>query len=726
MKPCVSLLLCALLAGPVLSQQASPPSPPSRDPVFHSNVKLVVVNVNVVGRDGKPVETLTKDDFQVFEDGRPQRIQTLELQRLDNKPLPPVTFASRTPAPPPRPPTAKTPDMQTALTKFQDRRLIVMLFDFSSMLEPEQIRTIEAAQKFIDTQLTSSDMVSMMIYSGTLRTLIDFTDDRDQLVAILHALHVGEGSELTAMADTGADPEDQSGQFVADETEFNIFNADLKLMALEDAARKLAPYPEKKALVYFSSGVEKTGVDNQSQLRATINTAVRSNVSFYPIDARGLTASAPGGDATVASPVGSNLYSGAGQKSLRDSFFNQQETLYSLAADTGGKALLDSNDLTLGIRQVQQDVESYYILAYVSTNTAEDGRYRRIQVKLSPRIAAMKPKLTYREGYYAPTTFARLQSVDKEAQLAEAMASDNPITDLPLAVEVDYFRLAKGKYFVPVSVKIPGSALSFRNKGSKAATEMDFIGQVQDPHGKVLSAVRDTIPIKIDQTKATEVGHKQILYDTGFTLAPGKYKLRFVARENGEGKTGTYESAFTIPDLGSGSTLRMSSIILSNQRESIKSQIGGAQNNKKLLAQNPLIDADGTKTLPNVTRVFRPGQNLYVYFEVYDPAGPEALTQNASAQTTANSSQRFASVSATVGFYQGDRKVFETKPVRVSRLSAKGDGVLPVHFDTPLTSLPPGEYTCQVNVIDELGKKFAFPRSRMVVMPATPVSTGTD
>lgn len=720
MKPSVALLLSALIAPPAFPQQAAN----SRDPVFHSNVKLVVVNVNVVGRDGKPIETLTKDDFQVFEDGKPQRIQTLELQRLDNKPLPPETFASRTP-PPPRPVTAKAPDMQTALTKFQDRRLIVMLFDFSSMLEPEQIRTIEAAQKFITTQLTASDMVSMMIYSGTLRTLIDFTDDRDQLLSILHALHIGEGSELTAMADTGADPEDQSGQFVADETEFNIFNADLKLMALEDAARKLAPYPEKKALVYFSSGVEKTGVDNQSQLRATINTAVRSNVAFYPIDARGLTASAPGGDATVASPVGSNLYSGAGQRSLRDSFFNQQETLYSLAADTGGKALLDSNDLTLGIRQVQQDVESYYILAYVSTNTAEDGRYRRIQVKLSPRIAAMKPKLNYREGYYAPTTFARLQATDKEAQLAEAMASDNPITDLPLAVEVDYFRLSKGKYFVPVSVKIPGSALSFHKKGAKAATEMDFIGQVQDPRGKVLSAVRDTIPIKIDQTKATEVGHKQILYDTGFTLAPGKYKLRFVARENGEGKTGTYESAFTIPDLGSGNSLRLSSIILSNQRESMKAQIGGAQNNKKLLAQNPLIDAEGNKTLPNVTRVFRPGQSLYVYFEVYDPAGPEALTQSASAAAS-NSVPRFASVSATVGFYQGDRKVFETKPVRVSRLSAKGEGVLPVHFDTPLTSLQPGEYTCQVNVIDELGKKFAFPRSRLVVMPAPSATTGTD
>ncbi len=130
--------------------------------------------------------------------------------------------------------------------------------------------------------------------------------------------------------------------------------------------------------------MEKTGVDNQSQLRATVNAAVRANVAFYPIDARGLTASAPGGDASQAGAVGSNLYSGKGQRTLRDSFHNQQETLFTLASDTGGKALLDSNDLTLGIRQVQKDIESYYILTYSSTNTAEDGRYRRIQVEAGP------------------------------------------------------------------------------------------------------------------------------------------------------------------------------------------------------------------------------------------------------------------------------------------------------------------------------------------------------
>ena len=324
-----------------------------------------------------------------------------------------------------------------------------MLFDFSSMQPAEQIRAKHAAVQFLSSQMSASDTVAIMTFGSALQTIQDFTSDRDLLIATINKFRIGESSENATFADEGADAQDQSGQFVADETEFNIFNADLKLAALEDAARKLGQYPEKKALIYISSGIQKNGVDNQSQLRTTVNTAVRANVAFYPIDARWLSALVPGGDATQAGAVGNNLYSGAGQRALKKNFNNQQETLATLALDTGGKALLDSNDLTDGMRQVQKDFTSYYTLSYVSTNTAMDGRYRRIQVKLAPKDASLRAKLTYRQGYYGPTTFARMRDVDKEAQLSQALLSDNPVTDLPMAVEVDYFRLEKNKYFCP-------------------------------------------------------------------------------------------------------------------------------------------------------------------------------------------------------------------------------------------------------------------------------------
>lgn len=697
MRILAAILTLALSISSLLGQQR---------PTFSTTTNVVIVNVSVLDRSGKPVENLTKNDFLLYEEGKLQKLQAVDFQRLSNAVLPTPNLVERS-APEPKgynPEAEKAAAKNNLMTKFQDRRLIVMLFDFSSMQPPEQMRAKEAAIRFVKTQLTASDTVAIMTFSSELKTVQDFTSDRDLLISAIDRFRLGESSENSTFADEGADAQDQSGQFMADETEFNIFNADLKLAALEDAARQLEPYPEKKALIYISSGIQKNGVDNQSQLRATVNTAVRANVAFYPIDARGLTALVPGGDATQQGAAGNNLYSGAGQNTLKSNFVNQQETLGTLALETGGKALLDSNDLTEAMRQVQRDFSSYYVLSYVSSNPAQDGRYRRIQVKLAPRLQ-IRAKLDYRQGYYAPTTFARMRESDKEAQLQQALMSDNPITDLPIAVEIDHFRLDKGKYFAPICVKIPGSALAFRSKGSKQATELDFVAEVFDTRGRSAATVRDTIPLKIANDIAGQVVERSIQYDTGVTLTPGKYKLRFVARENGEGKVGTFETPFTIPDLTGGNALHVSSVILSNQREPVKQQVASVKNDKKLVAANPLI-ADGQKLVPNVTRVFRPGQNLLVYLEVYDPTIPAGLPDRF----------RRPDIQAALALYKGDKKIFESAPIRASEINAKRPGTVPVWLQIPLDTIQPGQYTCQVNIIDEFGRKFVFPRAQMAVL----------
>lgn len=710
------LVVVLPLSAQVPGLPPAPPPPPDGQsnlnrevhPTFSMTMSQTVVNVSVTDRNGKPVENLTKDDFEVYEDGKLQSLRACEFERLGTAPLPPMNpatqFAQRQPAAAVAPAPKTSPS--EALSKFQDRRLIVMLFDFSSMDTAEQIRARDAALKFLSTQMSASDMVSVMVFGSELKTIQEFTSDRDQLASVIHSFHVGEASDLAAAADTGGSSDDQSGMFTPDDTEFNIFNTDRKLAALQQAAQMLSQYPEKKALVYIASGVPKTGVDNQSQLDATVNAAVRSNVSFFPIDARGLVAQVPGGDATQAGSAGSGLHSGAAQRSQKDAFQDSQETLYTLAADTGGKALLDTNDLVAGFRQVQEQINSYYILAYESTNRAEDGKYRRIQVKLAPRLANLKAKLDYRKGYFAPASFARMHEGDKETQLQQALQSGNPITDLPLAVEVDYFRMAKDKYFVPITVRMPGSALSFETKGSKRATALDFIAQVRDGKGRVADSVRDAIPLKISEETAAELARKQIQYDTGLTLPPGKYTLRFVARENGEGKVGTFESAFTVPQLDSEKTLRLSSLIISNQIQPVKEQLAGAKNSGKVLEQDPLIGNNGQKIVPNVTKVFRADQTLYAFLEVYDPTVPENLPQNV----------KLASVASTLAIYSGDNKVFESAPVQLRRFNAKRDNTMELRFQTALAQLKPGRYTCQVNVIDELGHKFAFPRTGLVIL----------
>jgi hypothetical protein len=112
-----------------------------------------------------------------------------------------------------------------------------------------------------------------------------------------------------------------------------------------------------------------------------------------------------------------------------------------------------------------------------------------------------------------------------------------------------------------------------------------------------------------------------------------------------------------------------------------------------------------------VTRVFRTGQKMSVYLELYDPG----LMQFPAANQSQSQSAGITSVTATVAFYQGDKKVMETPAVRVNRVNAKRQGVVPLRLQTLLKGLPAGQYVCQVNVIDQLGHKFAFPRSSIVV-----------
>jgi VWFA-related protein len=664
---------------------------------FEVNSQLVVVNVAARDKNGAPLDGLKVSDFTITEDGKAQPIKVFEFQRLEESaaPTPDMAAGSAPVAAPVKAPNAIAPS-KPGEVKYKDRRLLVLFFDQAGMPVADQIRAQQAALKFIARQITPSDMVALMTYATSLNVLQDFTDDRDALTKAIRGLSASD----TGMANgsTGDDSEADSGAaYTQDDSEFNIFNTDRQLAALESAVKMLGSLAEKKALVYFASGMTRTGIDNQAQLRATVNAAIRNNVTFYPVDARGLVATAPLGDATQGSPGGQGMYSGSSQRTAQSNFQAQQETLHTLAADTGGKALLDNNDLSLGMVQAQKDISSYYILGYYSSNTATDGHYRRIKVQVDKNLSA---RLDYRTGYFASKEFKQFTSGDRERQLQEALLLGDPVTDLTVAVEVNYFRLGRDRYFVPVSVKIPGSDIELARKGGAESTRLDFIGEVKDSKGVLQGTVRDDIAVKLKGETSGQLASRNLEYDTGFTLQPGTYTLKFLARENETGKMGTFETKFTVPDLGSEQKyVPLSSVVLSYQRENLSATVGSAERDRKLLAANPLIQ-DNQKLIPSVTRVFRREQDMYVYLEAYQPA----------AETT-------ELMVASVSFYRGKVKAFETAPLKVtSGLNAKSKAV-PVAFSVPLGGLQPGRYTCQVNVLNPSEHKFAVWRSPMVLLP---------
>jgi len=670
---------------------------PQEPVTFRATSNLVIVNVEVKDRDGKPVEGLKAEHFDLIENKQSQKISVFEHQRLESA-APPLSIAATPAAAPASAPLISA--SKPGELRYRDRRLIVLFFDLSSLAVAEQIRARKGAEDYIHKSMNESDLLAVMSFSSQLKILHDFSSDKESLLAAVKSLRLGEGSELAEGAAADETLEDTGAAFTADSSEFDIFNTDRKLGALEDAVNMLASLPEKKALVYFSSGVSRTGSENESQLRSTVNAAIRSNVAFYPIDARGLAAEAPAGNASVGSAQGDSLFTGRAQRQRRDKFNAQQETLDTLAADTGGKAMLDSNDLATGIVQAQQSFSSYYILGYYSSNPAEDGRYRRVEVKLkSPE----KYKLEYRAGYYAPKTFDKYTSTDKERQLEEALRLGDPVTGLPMAIEVNWFRRAKDRYIVPVAVKIPGSVIPLARKKEREEAQLDFIAEVRDARGRTVASVRDFIRIRLSGENTGQLARKLLQYDTAFTLPPGGYRLKFVARENENGRLGTFETKFTIPDLAAEqSWLRTSSVVWGSQRIPLEKNIGAATRNDKSARNNPLV-REGAKLVPSITKVIREGGELFVLFEVYEPGV---------------TSDQGIDIEASVSLFNRKGKALESEPVVLDTKADAKTSSVPVQLRVPLANLPPGNYLCQVSVVDKASGKFAFHRTPMVILPA--------
>jgi hypothetical protein len=434
---------------------------------------------------------------------------------------------------------------------------------------------------------------------------------------------------------------------------------------------------------------------------ATEQAAIRAGVSFWPIDARGLVASGPLGDATQGSQGGSAMYTGAAASAMTSRFARSQDTLFALAGDTGGKALLDNNDLDRGIVNAQHADSDYYILGYYTSNTAVNGKFRKVKVSLTQEMAA---NLDYRQGYFGEKEWGKYTTADKERELEDALMQGDPWTDLTIAVEINYFQLNKAEYFVPIMVKIPGHELVLAKKRGAEHTLIDFVGEIKDDYGGTTETnIRDFTNVKLSDSTAAELAKRPIEYSTGYTLLPGKHTIKVLARDDETGRIGTFQTSFVIPNLiKETKRVPISSVVLSSERQSYQQAIYNVAKEKEQVKQaavNPLVQ-NGQQLIPSVTRVFSKGRSLYVYLQAYEPAA-----------TTAQPLMGF------VSFYQGQNKVYETQPVEVSPSPNKSLQIAPLNFTVDLSQLPPGKYDCQVTVLDPTGVKGAFWQAPILLVP---------
>lgn len=675
---------------------------------FTLKVNSDLVLTNVVVRDkktGQIVKGLTQKDFTISENGKAQQIATFDFESVDEAAaLNEATISGKSGSIV----LGKSPVVTG--DALRDHRLVILFFDLTSM-QPEDIeRAQDAARNYINKQMQAADIVAVTSLDTSLSLDQDFTQDKQLLLKAVNSYSGDQAQGFAPGSTSTTNQVEDTTAYTADESEYNDINTDRELYAIAAIAKSVSYINQKKSLLYFSGGISRDGIENQASIRSAINAAVRSNMSIYSVDARGLQTISVG-DASTGSLRGTSAYNGAALQNNLDANFNSQDVMANLSSDTGGKAFFDNNDFSPAFQRMQQDTSAYYVIGFRSTDVRRDGSYRRLSIKINRSDV----KLDYRPGYYAPADFKHSNKEDRERELDDQLASDLPATDVALYLQALYFRMDDFHYVIPISILVPGSQIPFVKGGDRDKATLDIIGEVKDAAGRVIGNARDTVKLAIDQ--AQQVRQRTIQYSTSFTLPAGKFHLKFVVRENETGRMGSFETDINVPDLRKA-PVKLSSVVLASQR---------IPTGKK--SDSPLV-RDGQQIVPNLAHVFTQNQHLYFLYEVYNPAKATSSAQPGQNETKPKSRKNAKDTATTpvrvftnIEFLSNGLKVYETPLIQATQLNEPSRDAISFQFDVPLTDLKPGLYTCQVNVIDDAGGSFTFPRMALLVREPTPPPT---
>lgn len=684
--------------------------------VLRAQSQIVRIDVEVTDSKGRPIKGLRADQFTITDDGKVEKIAAFSYADIEHMETAgpensrPLVFPVDNSGPNVRPAEA-----EAISNEIHDRRMIVLFFDMTSMATDDILRAHDAAEKFLKSQMSPADLVAVVTFGTNLSILANFTNDRATLEKAVAALVPGAASQLGnplyAAAQNGEYDvqQDTGAAYTADETEFNVFNTDQKLEAIENLTEVLAGIPGRKALVEFTGGITQTGEENRAELRAATDAANRADVSIYSIDARGLFATVPGGDATASAATGNSMFSGASVFHQTDQREGSRDTLATLSTDTGGRAFFGLGDLSDAFPKIESENSGYYLIGYnLPPDVKRNGSWHAVRVKVNAPGAHVR----YRNGYYAPRDFQHLEKEDRDQQLADAMNSEDPEVDLPIAVETGMFRISDQQAYVPISAKLSSSALDWAKKHDRREAAFDFAAEVRAvPSGRIVAQLRDTITVHLDEQRYEQVSRSDLVYQGGVVLASGSYRLKFLAREDESGKIGTFEEPLSIP-ARSTSSMTLSSVLLSSQlvqaEKSSEVRTEGEGIRARMTA-SPL-EVQGEKIIPSVTRFFNQGQTLYVFFQAYFP---EKGAKNAAFDAN--------TLRGGLVFFRNGVQVNATPLLAPTEIKERSH-TASFRLSIPLAKLPKGRYTVQAVAIAAGTQQSAFGRSYFALeqAPAPP------
>lgn len=667
-----------------LAQAAS--QPPAQPPVtFKVEVNYVEIDASVTDAEGNFVRTLTKDDFQILEDGKPQTLNVFSMVDIPIERVDPPLFSK----------AAIPPDVVTNRTPFAGRVFVLVVDDLHTRFN-QTARTRGAARQFVERYIGGNDLVAVVNTSGYGKSMQDFTSNRTLALKAIDAAmgNKADSSTVAALADARIN-RDMPGSPTNANASFNEMqrfnNARNSMRTLRNLADFMAGMRgRRKAVVFFSEGVNydvtdpfnsPSATDVQREIQDLIAAATRANVSIYSVDPRGVVT---GMEDAIEIGGGFPADNSIKPTDLMAEMRLEHDSLRVVAEQTGGFAVLNQNDFRTAFSRILEDSSSYYVLGYYPTNEKRDGRFRSVQVKV------LKPglKVRARRGYVAPVSVkakkeapADLGSKGEKATpaLREALDSPIPISGLTISAFAAPFKGAGDKVAVAMAIEVDGSGLKFTTTPQGThASDIELALYAADINGKIKDGARDVISLGLKPQTYELVRRSAFRIVRRIQVPPGKYQLRIGVRESG-GKVGSVIYDLDAPDFSKGN-LAMSGIALASA--------AGAR--IPTVSPDPTVNEfkDVLPAPPSASREFPRQDTLAVFTEVYDNVPKTPHRVEIKAEVLAD-----------------DGKVVHTaSDMRKSEELQGATGGYGYTTTIPLAGFAPGRYVLRLTAMSLLGK----------------------
>ncbi|HEX8846497.1 MAG TPA: VWA domain-containing protein [Pyrinomonadaceae bacterium] len=684
--------------------------------VLHIRTELVQTDLMVLDKQGRFVDGLRPEQFELSLDGKKQSISFFEL----------ITSGSANEALKLRAARGISPESnaqdKTELKASTGRgRVIFFFLDDLHLSESSLMRARRALSDFVENQMSQDDQVAIVSASGQIGFLQQLTDYKPMLRAAVGRLTYKRNPETYA----GKVPiSDYQATQVADHNDRDLFvylllatineyQAKGPLMrvaanivknrvrqissqtktvtndvlgVLESLMQSSAALPGRKLVFFISDGfiTDVRGGNAMTLLKRVTEMAARTGVVVYTMDARG-TFNDPTVDAGRNDfPDGLATGTQARQPSLENSAM--QEPLHILADETGGRAILNSNSFPDAFQQAINETSSYYLLAWRPESEEQRNGKARIKVSIKDRPDL---RVRLRRNYYAPPPAAEKEDekgapVSKEEQTPEAglltaLGSLYPRRTIPTALSVGYVNTSEQGLMLRASMQIDRAALNL-SVDEKQKAEVDVIGAAVDDRG-IIVTFKQLLTITPDPSAQNQ--QQPVIWGQQLKLQPGLYQVRVAVRERGSGRTGSALQWIEVPDLSNGK-LQMSSLFLGERRSLPPDE-------KLATAQRPLVvDVDHHFVRASVLRF-----QTYIYNAAHNSAPPDVEIQ--------------------ARILRDNRAVVTMSPARVPTDTTKDLVRLPYWAEVALDQLPPGRYVLQVTATDRATRTSVSQRAGFII-----------